>query len=199
MKALKIIGIAVGSLIAIFLILALIAPKSYVAERSIIIDAPDEVVFKNVKFWKHFHKWSPWAEMDPQMVITFEGTDGEVGSVYKWKGQPELTGEGKMTKTEVVENKLIRYDLHFITPFESHSDGYTKLAEKGGKIEVTWGFTGDFPFPMNIMLLFMDMQEMMKKDFDRGLELLKKVSEEDYENLKGEENNNSEENEVMAT
>lgn len=187
MKTIKIIAIALGSLIAVFFILALVAPNQYKVERTVLIDAPKEVVFKNVKYWSNWHKWSPWAEMDKTMEITVEGEDGTVGSKYVWKGKPELTGEGEMTNTGIKELEEISYHLHFKTPWDSESDGYTRLKDKDGKTEVAWGFYGKFPYPSNIMLLFLDMEESMKADFDRGLELLKNISEDDYKKLQTEE------------
>lgn len=188
MKTLKIVGISVLSLIAIFFILALIAPKQYKAERTVLVEAPKEIIFKNVKYWNNWKKWSPWAEMDPTMKITVEGEDGTVGSKYVWNGNPELTGNGEMTAILIKENEEFSYHLHFITPWESESMGYTRLNEKDGKIEVAWGFYGEFPYPSNIMLLFLDMQKEMQKDFDRGLELLKTISEKEVELLKAEDN-----------
>ncbi len=51
---------------------------------------------------------------------------------------------------------------------ESSSENATK---------VKWGFSGRMDYPMNLMLLFMNMEEMLGKDLDKGLQNLKAVLE----------------------
>ena len=184
MKILKIIGYVLIGLIAVIVILALIAPSEYKMERSIVIDAPKELVFMNVKYWNKWPAWSPWAEKDPTMKVTVKGTDGEIGSVYSWVGDPEITGSGEMTSTGITPNEELAYHLHFMVPYESESDGYTRLSDlPGGKTKAVWGFYGENSFPFNIVMLFMSMEDMMAPDFDRGLTLLKNISEEQAEKV----------------
>ena len=177
MKVLKVIGIIILVLILIVVVLALIAPKSYHVERTIVINAPQQVVFRQVQFWRNWSAWSPWAGMDSTMTITIEGVDGQPGSKYIWKGDPKKTGQGEMTNTGIKPNEEITYHQHFIQPWESESDGWMRLSEAASGVQVNWGFSGAYPIPMNIMLLFMNMEKMMAPDFDRGLELLKNICE----------------------
>ena len=113
------------------------------------------------------------------MKTTIEGTDGEEGAVSKWVGDPKLTGEGEMTNTGIKDSEEITYHLHFIKPWESESDGYIRLADAEGGTKVSWGFYGKNPFPWNIMMLFMNMDKMIGKDFERGLEKLKELAEKE--------------------
>jgi len=183
MKFLKILGIIILILVVVLVILGLVAPKKYSVERTVLIDAPRELVFSKVKYWKNFQSWSPWAEKDPTMKITIEGIDGQKGSMYKWVGDPKETGEGEMTNTGVKENEEIAYHLHFIKPWESQSDGYVRVSGVSDGTQATWGFYGETPFPWNIFMLFMSMEKMMSKDFDRGLELLKNICEKEYQTI----------------
>jgi len=177
MKLLKILGFAILSIVIIFLGLGLIAPKDYFVERSIMIDAPIDVVFEQVKYWENWSAWSPWAEHDSTMTVTVEGVDGTVGSKYVWVGDEEITGTGEMTNTGITDNKVINYHLHFLKPWESESEGYLKVQEVDGKTRAMWGFYGDMKFPWNVFLLFQSMEKMMAPDFDRGLVLLKEIAE----------------------
>ena len=181
MKALKIVGIVIAAIIVLVIILGLIAPNEYVAERKTMIDAPRELVFNHVKYWRNWQAWSPWAAQDSSMEVTVKGVDGEVGSVYSWVGDPQLTGTGEMTNTGLQPYEEMMFDLHFIEPYESHSVGWLRLAsDEAGKTEAAWGFSGEMAFPMNIMLLFSSMDAMIGPDFDRGLSLLKDICETDY-------------------
>jgi len=181
MKILKIAGIVVAAIIVIIIILGLLAPSDYVAERKIVIDAPKELVFDQVKYWRNWKSWSPWAEQDSSMQVTIKGVDGEVGAIYSWVGDPKKTGSGEMTNTGVQPGKELLYHLHFIEPYDGNADGWMRLRTvEGAKTEASWGFSGDMAFPMNIMLLFTSMESMMSDEFDRGLTLLKEVSEKQY-------------------
>jgi effector-binding domain-containing protein len=180
MKFLKIFGIVILVIIVLIVILGFIAPKGYHAERTVSINAPKAMVFNQVKYWRNWQAWSPWAEQDSAMQIMIEGTDGEVGSGYKWIGDPDITGRGEMTNTGLKEGEEITYHLHFLEPWESESDGYVRLMEgESGEVEVAWGFQGEMPFPWNIMMLFTSMNDMIGKDFDRGLTLLKDIVEKE--------------------
>jgi hypothetical protein len=43
--------------------------------------------------------------------------------------------------------------------------------------KVKWGFTGTMPRPLNLMMLVMDMELAVGKDFDSGLSNLKSILE----------------------
>lgn len=184
MKVLKWIGIIVLVLILIIIVLALIAPRHYEVERTVLIDAPQEVVFMHVQYWSAWKDWSPWAEQDTAMVVSIEGEDGLKGSKYLWTGSPKITGQGELENTGVKPNESIDYHQHFIKPMESHSDGYVRLSDVEGKTQVAWGMYGDMGFIWNIMLLFQPMDKMVDKDFTRGLELLKGVVDEEMAAIK---------------
>ena len=179
MKVLKIIGLILLVIIVLIIVLGLIAPKKYEVERSVLINAPKEMVFNHVVKFRNWNAWSPWAEMDSTMTYTVEGRDGEEGSVYKWVGDPKITGSGEITNTGVKPNEEVTHHLHFILPWEDESDGYTRVADAEGGTKVSWGMFGKNAFPMNIMFLFMSMDKMMGPDFERGLELLKGICEKE--------------------
>ncbi|MBN1348409.1 GyrI-like domain-containing protein [candidate division KSB1 bacterium] len=179
MKVLKIIGIILLIVIVLIIVLGLVAPKDYAVERTVIINAPKDLVFDHVKYWRNWKQWSPWAERDSMMKVTIEGVDGDSSSIYKWIGDPDITGEGEMTNTGVKEGEEIAYHLHFIKPWESSSDGYLRVSEDSSGTKAAWGFSGTNPFPWNVLFLFMSMDNMIGKDFDRGLELLKTAAEKE--------------------
>ena len=179
MKALKIIGIIIGVLVVIVLVLGFIAPKSYETERTIVINAPKALVFDYCKYWEKWEKWSPWSDMDPTMEYTLEGKDGEVGAVYRWIGDPKLSGSGTMTMTGINDLEEVTYHLQFLEPWEDQSDGYTRVTDVKNGVQVAWGIYGKSAFPWNIMMLFRSMDAMMDEDFNKGLAMLKEIAESD--------------------
>ena len=165
--------IILGVLLAILIILSLFAPKNYHVYRSIELDHPKEKVWKQLKYLKKQQEWSPWANKDPNMDQKFTGTDGEVGAVSYWNGNKEV-GEGAQEITKIIDGKRIEQDLRFLKPFKSQSDCYMDLEElDNNRSKVTWGFTGTNKFPMSIIMLFVSMDKMVGKDFEKGLENLK--------------------------
>ncbi|MBN2461426.1 MAG: GyrI-like domain-containing protein [Candidatus Cloacimonetes bacterium] len=181
MKILKVIGMVILILIAIFIILGLIAPARYAVTRSIEIKAPRELVFGHVQFWRHWQAWSPWAERDTSMIVTISGIDGAEGALYLWEGDPKITGKGEMTNTGVIPLEEVAFQTHFIEPWESMSDGYFRFSAQNDTTMVSWEFNGDNPFPWNVFALFMSMDRMIGKDMERGLNLLQQLCEKEAE------------------
>jgi effector-binding domain-containing protein len=172
MKALKIIGIIVVAIVALVLVLGIIAPKEFNVERSIVIDAPRPLVYEHVSNLKKMDEWSPWAKRDSNIVQTYEGDDGTVGSVAKWEGNEEV-GKGMQEIIGLAANDSVKTRLTFLEPMESECIAYFNLADEEAGVKVTWGFSGTYNYPMNAMLLFMSMDDAIGKDFEEGLANLK--------------------------
>lgn len=164
-------------LVILIVFLATIAPKSYDVNRSITIDQPVAKVFNYLKYLKNQDEWSPWQKRDPNMKKEFVGADGEVGAISKWDGNKEV-GMGEQELKRIVENEVIESELRFLKPWKSQSDAYLKVNETDtGQTRVIWGFSGHNKFPMSIMMLFMNMDKAVGKDFEEGLESLKELME----------------------
>ena len=160
-------------LLLIVLVLGLIAPKDYQVERKIIVEKPKNEVYQYIKYLKNHDKWSPWATRDPDMKKEFKGTDGEVGFVSAWDGNKQV-GSGEQEIIKMIENDRLETALRFFKPWKSESDAYVQLQDAGdNKTEVAWGFTGSNNFPVNIMMMFMNMDKTVGKDFQEGLNNLK--------------------------
>jgi hypothetical protein len=179
MKVLTIILIVVAILVAIPLILALFIKKSYSVEREIIIEKPIQEVFDYIKLLKNQNNFSKWATMDPAMKKEFRGTDGQAGFVSAWESKDKNVGKGEQTIMSITEGERINYDLHFIKPFEGRADAYmTTDPVDENQTKVVWGFTSKMAYPMNIMLLFMNMEKMIGNDLSTGLANLKRILEQ---------------------
>jgi len=170
------IVLAVIIVLTVIIVLALVAPKKYNVSRSISINKPLSEVFSYLKLINNQDNWSPWAEKDPNMIKTFLGIDGEVGFVSAWVGNKEV-GQGEQEITGIIENEVIQSQLRFLKPFKSTSGAYLKVAKDGNGTLVTWGFFGKNKFPVSIIMLFMNMDKTVGKDFEYGLNKLQKILE----------------------
>jgi hypothetical protein len=175
-KALKIIGSIVLLLVAFVLIAGLFVAKDYHFETSVAINAPKEKVWQYTGSLHGMEKWSPFIESDPNIQVSFEGQDSAVGAIYTWKGNKEV-GSGSQTISKIDPLNRMDTHLHFIEPFEGEADAYLKLSGEGNATNVAWGFNTRYKYPMNVMLLFINMDKMMGESFNKGLAKLKQLSE----------------------
>lgn len=164
-------------IVGLILLLYLAGPSSYKAERSAVINRPSEEVFEYIRSLKKQDDWSPWGKRDPDMKKEFEGADGEVGAISRWEGNKEV-GSGEQEITKIIPGQRVESELRFLKPWKSVSQAYIQVEPEGAeKASVTWGFEGKSGFPMRIMLLFMNMDKMIGKDFEEGLADLKQIME----------------------
>jgi len=177
MKILKILGLIFIGLILIVAILVFSTPTDMSYEKTVTINAPIEVVWENVNSLGDLDKWSPWMAKDPNMKKTLTGTDGTVGATSAWESDVEEVGNGSQTITMLEAPNTFNTDLKFLTPYESEAKGYIRLTKNGEGTDVLWGFSSDMPRPANLMMLFMDMEEMMDAEFGKGLASLKNLCE----------------------
>ena len=178
MKVLKWVIIGILALIAIPLIAAIFIPKEFDYEKSVQINAPVDSVWEHVNSLAGIDSWSPWNDYDPQMKKEWSGTDGTVGATQKWESDSENVGHGEQTIANIEAPHLIETDIHFISPFDSKAKSFVKLDEVNGGTRASWGFESEMPYPMNLMLVMMDMDAAMDKDFGTGLNKLKKLCEQ---------------------
>ncbi|MFH1119485.1 MAG: SRPBCC family protein [Bacteroidota bacterium] len=178
MKIVKRILFVLVGIIALVLIVAAFLKKEYAVEREITIGKPKAEVFEYVKFLKNQENYSKWATMDPAMKKEFRGTDGEPGFVSAWDSDNKDVGKGEQEITKITEGERIDFELRFFEPFESTDLAYmTTRSINDSVTSVQWGFNGKMPYPMNLMLLFMDMEGMLGGDLEQGLTNLKNVLE----------------------
>jgi len=164
-------------IVVLFILLALIAPKKLEVKRDIDINCSKEKAFGYLKFVKNQNEWSPWKKKDPSMKQEFEGIDGTVGFISKWEGNKQV-GTGEQEIKEIIEETQINTELRFLKPWKSVSDAYLIVDGKGdNQCNVTWGFKGRNKIPINVLMLFMNMDKVMGKDFNEGLESLKELLE----------------------
>lgn len=164
-------------LIAAILLAGLVISKDISATREIVINKPVTEVFNYIKYLKNQQHYSKWASLDPAMKNEFRGTDGTVGFLNAWEGNKKV-GQGEQEITGIVEGKSLSTDLRFIKPFKSLAKAVmTTEAVDAGSTRVTWGFKSKMNYPMNVMKLFMNMENAVGNDFSTGLTNLKAVLE----------------------
>lgn len=165
-------------LICIVFIIALFVDDKFAVKREITINKNNKEVFDYIKLLKNQNNFSSWSKKDPKMKKTFKGTDGTVGFISAWESENKEVGKGEQEITKIVDGKRIEFDLRFEKPMKAENKAYMEIQSlSSSKTKVTWGFNGTMNYPMNFMLLFMDFDAMVGKDFEEGLENLKDILE----------------------
>lgn len=173
---LKKILIGVVVVLVICVVIVALQPSTYSVTRSLVINAPPEVVFPHVNELKKWAAWNPWEKLDPNMKMTYDGPEAGVGSSYAWVGNSDV-GEGKMTITGSKPNESIQFKLEFYKPMAGVSDTEFTFKPQGDQTEVTWSMSGKNNFIGKAMCLVMSMDKMIGGQFEQGLADLKKIAE----------------------
>ncbi len=165
--------IIIAAIIALPFVLALFTKKSYSLKREIVIKQPVNVVFDYLKHIKNQDEYSKWVQTDPNMKKEYRGTDGTVGFVYGWNGNKQA-GEGEQEIKGIDENKRLDLEVRFVRPFAAVArTPFITEAISENETKVTWGTDSAMNYPMNIFLLFMNMDKLLGKDLEFSLQQLK--------------------------
>ena len=178
MNIVTIILLTIPGIIILFLIIGLFIKKDYTVEREITINKDKKEVFDFIKMLKNQDQYNVWVMMDPNSKRTYKGNDGTEGFEYTWESENKRVGHGLQTIKKIYENNRIEFELHFIKPFEGRSIAYMTTDAVGeNQTKLKWGLYSKMKYPMNIMLLFMNLVKMLGDDLSVSLSTLKKVLE----------------------
>ena len=147
----------------------------YTVERTRTIEAPAERVFPLVADFRQWTRWSPWEDVDPELHRSYTGAESGVGAVYAWSGNRKA-GAGRMEILRAEPDSLVEVDLQFEKPFRSRNTTTFTLVPEGGRTQVTWRMTGPRPLVIRVTQRFFDMDKLIGKDFERGLDRMALVA-----------------------
>ena len=161
--------ILIGLVVIIGILVAVIAtrPSSFHIERAADMNAPPAVVFAQVNDFHRWEAWSPWAKLDPSMKAEFSDAAAGEGAIYSWSGNDQV-GEGKMTIVESKPPERVRLKLEFLKPYAAQNITAFDFKGDNGKSKVTWAMEGNNNFMMKAFSMFMNMDVMIGKDFEKG-------------------------------
>ncbi len=170
-----IIYVAIG-LVALVLLAAAIASKTYSISSVKEVNLPKTKVYDFIVLLKNQNKFSKWALIDPNMQTTFRGEDGKVGFVSAWESNDKNVGKGEQEITAIDAGRQISYEIRFERPFKSTGNA-TMLIEAINEhsTRVTWTFFGSMPYPFNLMSVV--MKKAIANDLAVGLNNLKALLE----------------------
>jgi len=172
----KKILIALAVLIVGFVVVVALQPSDFQVERSATMAAPQAELFAQVNDLHKWDAWSPWAKLDPDAKISFEGPESGQGAAMTWSGNDKV-GEGEMTVVESQPNDAVKLKVDFVKPFEGTSNSEFGFKPDGGQTAVTWTMSAHHNFLEKAFCLVMNGKKMIGDDMEKGLAQLKSVAE----------------------
>jgi len=149
---------------------------TYTVERRRTLGAPADRIYLLLENFQQWLRWSPWENLDPDLKRAYSGPESGVGSEYAWSGNRKA-GAGKMEITKAEQDRLVEIALDFEKPFKSSNTTTFELNPVGDdQTEVVWTMVGPRPFFMKMFGFVINMEKIVGKDFERGLQQLDEVS-----------------------
>lgn len=173
---LKKILIGLAALVLIFVVVVALQPSDFRVERSTTIAAAQASVFEQVNDLRKWDAWSPWAKLDPNAKVNFEGPESGQGAAMSWAGNDEV-GEGKMTIVESRPNDAVKLKVDIAKPYEGTSMSDFTFKPEGAGTAVTWAISAQHNFMEKAFCLIMNGKKMIGGLMDKGLTQMKSVVE----------------------
>lgn len=168
--------LGLGVLVLILSAVALGLPAHVTAQRSIVINAPESVVYPYVNNLRRYPDWSPWADRDPDIKMTYSGPPEGNGASVEWESQVGSVGTGSVRIVESVPSSSVDL-VADVNGLEGTSRFVLSPAGAGSKI--TWSFsfdTGSSPLKRWKGLM---LDGLIGSEYKKGLEKLKETVEAD--------------------
>jgi len=177
MTAMILVGVA--GVLVVFVAVVATRPSAYHVERKLEVAAPTDLVFGVLNDLHQFAGvlvlfGSPLEKLDPSMQKIFEGPTAGVGQSYAWSGKK--VGKAKMTIEESIPGQKVGMKLEFVAPMKSTATYALTLAGTSSTF-VTWSMHGNHNFIGKAFGMFMNMDNMLGTDIEKGLAQLKTVAE----------------------
>ncbi|WP_433730942.1 SRPBCC family protein [Nocardia sp. CA-129566] len=143
--------------------------------RQAVITADPARIHGLIDNFHEWTKWSPWEDVDPQLRRKYSGPDAGVGAQYAWDGNRKA-GRGSMEITSS-DDREIGIRLAFEKPFKATNKTTFELNPVEGGTEVVWRMTGQHSGLMGVIGKVFPIDNMIGKDFEKGLGRLKAAAE----------------------
>jgi uncharacterized protein YndB with AHSA1/START domain len=170
------IAIVLVVLVAAVLVIATTKPDTFTVQRATSIAAPREKIFPLIDDFRAWASWSPYEKMDPAMKKSLGGAASGKGAVYEWEGNNKV-GKGRMEIAEVAPPSRIIVNMDFDRPMKASHIAEFTLEPNGPSTIVSWAMHGRNVYMTKVMGTFIDMDNLIGRDFETGLANLKAIAE----------------------
>ena len=161
--------------IGVLVTVGLVMPKKdMIITSEVVIDRPKYEVFQYVKLLRNQEQYSKWIMSDPNIKMTYTGTDGTVGFIAAWQSKSK-SGNGRQQIIKVEEGIAYEAELRFRDHHNTTHARTSVEAIADNKTKVITTLSSTPTFPMNVMSSMIKM--MIQKDMNENAANLKRVLE----------------------
>lgn len=158
--------------VALVLIIAAFLPKTMHITAETTINAPQSQVWDYVKLLANQENYSVRVMADPNIQLSYSGTDGTVGFTQTWKSEMSNVGAGEQEIIALEEGSSYQVEIRFAEPLSGSNYATTTLQTvNSNQTRVTTTFEGLCPWPMNIFSFIIVPQ--LRQDMQQTLNNLK--------------------------
>lgn len=175
-KTLALLGTVAALAVIVVSWMAARRPDTFSVQRSTFIQASAERLFPLINDARQATTWNPFVRKDPSIQLRYEGPAAGPGAAYAFSGNKDV-GKGRVTVTGGQAPRRVDMTLDMSEPFACHNQIAFTLEPQGQGTRVTWSMSGAQPFVARLIGLFMDMDRMVGRDFEAGLDNLKHMAE----------------------
>lgn len=167
-------NLLIGGVVALVGVLGFASSRADVMhiERTAEMSAPPDLVFAQIEDFHAWERWSPWGDLDPKMKLEYGGAARGPGATYTWSGNADV-GKGRMEITTTTAPSTVDIQLDFLEPVEAHNRIRFQLTPSGASTRVVWSMDAPQDLISKVAGLFMNLDAMIGKDFEKGLAALK--------------------------
>jgi Polyketide cyclase / dehydrase and lipid transport len=165
-----------ASLAGIFAAVALGLPSHVTVSRSVVINAPESVIFPYLNNLHQFEDWSPWKARDPQLAVSYGGPESGQGARVTWSSKKPSIGTGSMEISEAQPSRRIDLVVNF-NGLDGTSSYDVVPSGSGSKVIWTFGYeSGTNPLKRWKALM---LDGFVGAEYRTGLERLRDKVESD--------------------
>ncbi len=175
MKFLKTIALGLLAVIVLLAVVGLFLPQSQHLERSIVIDADQQVLFDTLNSFESFNDWSPWAQMDPDASYEYSGPSSGVGAGMSWTSDEPNVGNG--SQKIIASEPFERIQVELVFGDNDVTTATYQLTPAEGGVNVTWSFDADFGNNLLGRYFGLLLEKFLGPQYEQGLAGLKTLME----------------------
>lgn len=166
--------LGLGVLVLILSAVALGLPAYVTATRSVVINAPEYVIYPYLNNLRRQEEWAPWAVKDENIKMTYSGPPEGNGAKVQWDSDVAAVGDGSMqiVESDPPHSLTLAADVKGVQGTSNF-----ELVPDGAGSKVTWSFefeSGSSPIKRWKGLM---LDGYIGEVYEDGLEKLKQTVE----------------------
>lgn len=152
-------------------------PAQFSVSRTIRIAAPPTAVWPYIASLREWERWSPWERLDAGVERDYSGPQQGAGARSRWSGN-RRAGRGEIEIVEAEPPRELVAVVRHERPRRTTSSTTLTLTAHDGTTEVDWAMTGEMNLATRIIARCRPLDGRVGKDFERGLQSLRRLVEE---------------------